>query len=175
MIQQFRMKRDDTGSEYTLKIDCDLLLSRRKKKRGPIKPGDKFTFESRLDGSKHTETLLKIGKTGATHGTGVFVMKSDELGINPDDRVKHMKADAELGCPIEYDEAGRAVFRSKGQYKRYAESHGFYSCHGKGGSYSDPQKLDARERDIRGLPQISYEEEQPMYIPGLTTEDQLPY
>lgn len=173
MITQYHVRRLDTGSEYVRKCDESHMLS-RKIGRGPIKVGSRFRCVSKLDGSRYVEVLIKVGKVGRTNATGVFVMRSDELGINPDDRLKHMKADAEMGLSCEYDESGRAVFRSKGAYKKYAESHGYYAVHGKGGSYSDPQRLDARERDIRGLPQVAYEEQEPMYIPGLTTEDDLP-
>lgn len=155
MIQKYRFRRDDSGEEYTRSCDIELLIP-RKIGVGEIKIGDKFRCVSKLDGSEYTETLLRIGKTGRTNATGVFVMKSDAMGINPDQRLSAMKADAELGCPIEYDEIGRAVFRSKKQYRKYAESHGFMD---RNGGYNSPRSLNDHERQRAGLPMMAHHED----------------
>lgn len=155
MIQKWRFKRDDNGTEYTRSCDIELLIP-RKIGVGEIQVGDKFKCISKLDGSEYTETLVGVGKKGNTHATGVFVMRSDALGINPDQRVEAMKADAELGCSIEYDEIGRAVFRSKKQYRRYAEAHGFMD---RNGGYESPRSLNDNERQNLGLPLMAHDQD----------------
>lgn len=156
MIEKYHMRRDDTGDEYVR--SCDIAhLEARKVGKGPIKLGTKFLCISKLDGSTYKETLTGVGKKGRAATTRTWIKRDDQLGINPDQYEQAMAADARLGVPIEYDRnTGQAIFRSPGQYRRYAETHGFYSLTGKGGSYSDPQKLDAREREIRGLPPVAY-------------------
>lgn len=155
MIEKYQMRRDDTGEEYTRATDIALLEARQIGK-GPIKLGTKFRCVSKLDGSEFTETLTGVGKKGCAAGTRTWILKSDAMGINPDQRLDAMKADEKLGCSIDYDEAGRAIFRSPGQYRQYAEAHGFFA---RNGGHGDPQRLDSRERDIRGLPQQAYPSE----------------
>lgn len=116
----------------------------------------RYRHVSGIDGSVIRYTFVGVHeKVGASSTTGLFLLKSDAMGINPDQRREAMKADSKLGCSIEYDEEGRAVFRSKKQYARYAESHGFYD---RNGGYGSPMKRDERERDIRGLPELALQE-----------------
>lgn len=166
MITQFRMKREDNGNEYVVKCDVAHLLPLRIGRgcKTSVKLGERFRRTSKLDDSEYVEVLVKIGKTGVASTKGLFLLKSDAMGINPDQRIDAMKADSELGCPIEYDEAGRAVFRSKKQYQRYAEAHGFFD---KNGGHSSPMKRDERERDTRHLPQLYNEEPAEIAIPGI--------
>jgi hypothetical protein len=152
MIQKFHMRRDDTGEEYVR--SCDIaLLETRKIGDKPIKLGTKFTCVSKLDGSTFVETLTGVGKKGRAATTRTWILRSDACGINPDQRLEAMKADEKNGCPIDYDEAGRAIFRSPGQYRNWCQAHGFFS---RNGGHGDPQRLDSREREIRGLPQQAY-------------------
>ncbi|MHB1950125.1 MAG: hypothetical protein ACYCQK_01470 [Acidiferrobacteraceae bacterium] len=150
MIEHYRMRRDDTGSEYTRVCDRALLEARMISKRFRI--GAKFRCISQLDGGEYTESLIGMGYKGKAR-TKAFLLKSDAMGINPDQKIEAMKADEALGVKVEYDDAGRAIFRSKGQYKRYAEAHGFYD---RNAGYSEPKRRDEREREIMGLPQVAY-------------------
>jgi len=152
MIESYYMRREDSGSEYVLKTDI-ALLEKRKIGKKPIKLGTRFRQVSKLDGSEFIETLVGIGKRGQASTTRTWILRSDAMGINPDQRLEAMKADEKLGCVIDYDDAGRAIFRSPGQYRRYCENHGFYS---RNGGHGDPQRLDSREREMRGLPQQAY-------------------
>lgn len=166
MITKFRMRREDSGSEYTISCD-EAHLRPLKIGKGPLKVGDRFRRKSQLDDSTYIERLVKIGKTGLAPSTGVFFMKSSAMGINPDQKVDAMKADAELGCPIEYAEDGDAIFRSKKQFQTYAESHGFFD---RNAGYSGPKRRDARERENLNLPQLYNEEPEPLCIPGMFTD-----
>lgn len=156
MIVKYRVRRDDTGEEYTRSCDDVAMLAHRMTGRGPLKVGDVFRRFSKLDGAPWTETLISIGKRGHANTTGVFLMKSDAMGINPDQRVEAMKADAEMGCKIEYDSIGRAVFRSKKQYRRYAELHGFKDNNG---GYESPRSMNDNERQNAGLPMMAHAED----------------
>lgn len=152
MIESYHMQREDTGSEYVLKTDI-ALLEKRKIGKKPIKLGTRFRQVSKLDGSTYIEVLTGIGKRGQAATTRSWVLKSDAMGINPDQRLSAMQADERLGIPIDYDEAGRAIFRSPGQYRRYAEAHGFYA---RNGGHGDPQQLSPVEREIRGMAPQAY-------------------
>lgn len=149
MVEHFHLRRDDTGEVYTRKCDIH-FLEVRKIGDGPVDIGDQFKCVSKLDGSEYTETLVAVGKNGTASTTRTWILRSDAMGINPDQRLEAMQADEALGCKIEYDEAGRAVFRSPGQYKRYAEAHGFFD---KNAGYSGPKRRSAEERERMGLPE----------------------
>lgn len=155
MIEKYHMRREDTGSEYVLSTDI-ALLEKRKIGDEPIGIGTRFTQISKLDGSEFIEVLTGIGKRGQAATTRTWILKSDAMGINPDQRLQAMQADKKLGIQIEYDEAGRAIFRSPGQHARYCEAHGFFD---RNRGYSGPRRLNEREREIAGLPQQAYEAE----------------
>jgi len=155
MITKYRFRRDDTGEEYTRQCDEAHLLP-RKIGDGPVKLGDQFKCVSKLDGSEYTETLISDRKKGMAPSTGVFFMKSYAMGVSPRQRVEAMKHDEKLGCKIEYAEDGDAIFRSKEQYRRYCESHGFKD---RNGGYSSPRSLNDNERQNLGLPMMAHAED----------------
>ncbi len=49
---------------------------------------------------------------------------SNAMGVHPDQISEAMAHDRRLGCPVEYDRAGRPVFTSKSQRRRYIRAHG---------------------------------------------------
>ena len=76
-------------------------------------------------------------------------MRSDALGINPDQRLEQIAYDQALGLNTDYDpETGEAIFDSPQDFKKHAEANGFYS---RNGGYSDPQRLSGREREVRAM------------------------
>lgn len=150
---KFRM-RNAEGREYTIECHEQQLLTRRVRGKGPIKVGQKFSKQSGF-GGKITETLVgfvtKVPlKVLSTWARG---FRSDAAGINPDQRLDALKADAAQGLTgVDYDpKTGEAIFSSRGAYKRYCEANALFD---RNGGYGSPQKRDNRERDIRGLPQL---------------------
>lgn len=134
---------EGTVSKWTMP---ELTFKNRLDKQG------RYRHVSGIDGSVVLYEPVGVhAKRGAAATTRTWVMKSDAMGINPDQRLDAMKADEQLGIKIEYDEAGRAVFRSPNQYKRYCEAHGFFD---RNAGYSGAQKRDAREREILNLPEL---------------------
>lgn len=156
-MAKYTMRRDDSGTEYTLDTD-EHYLRQRLIGDGPVKPGSQFRFRSKLDDSTWTETLVSVEKKKpnldyagcSRHST--WPMKSDAMGINPDQYEEQMAADEQLGVKIGYDrKTGEAIFSSAGQYKRYCEAHGFFD---RNSGYGGPKRRDQRERDNLGLPQL---------------------
>lgn len=150
---RFRMKKPD-GHEYTLDCHPEILLARRVRGRSRFpKIGQKFRVVSKLDGSAYTETLVGYVDKVPLRVLSTWCRghRSYAMGINPVQRIEALKADAAAGLTgVDYDpKTGDAIFSSRGARKRFCEFHGFKD---RNGSYSDPQALDPREREIRGLP-----------------------
>lgn len=169
-MPKYTLRRDDSGTEYTRECDEHFLL-KRKIGKGVVRAGDRFRMKSLIDGTSHTETLLRIGVRPvdtsyagcSAHAT--WPMKSDAMGINPDQRLAHMKADEDLGVKIDYDEkTGEAIFADRRQYQRYCEAHGFFD---RNAGHMSPKRRDPRERENLGLPQLAETERAPTIFDDL--------
>ena len=102
---------------------------------------------------KNGERATLIGESNGTT-TGCYgarwPCRIDALGVELEQIPEAMREDARIGVPTEYDAStGQPILTSPEHYRRYAEAHGYYKIGKKGGGYSDPQRLDARERSIR--------------------------
>jgi hypothetical protein len=64
-------------------------------------------------------------------------MKSEALGVQPNQVNEAYKESVSIGIPTEFDKDGKAIFTSPSHYKKYAEAHGYYA---KNGGYSDPRR-----------------------------------
>src|ERR1051326_2133429 len=117
---KFRMRKP-SGIEYNLECHEEQLLLSRAKGKGPAKVGQKFRRISQLDGSEYFDTLVGFITTVDLKVLSTWCRghRSDACGINPDQRIEALKADAEAGLRgVDYDEkTGEAIFSSRGAYK----------------------------------------------------------
>ncbi len=66
---------------------------------------------------------------------GNWPMKSEALGVHPDQIGEAREQSIKLGVPTEFTKDGRPILTSPKHRKRYAEALGF---HDRNGGYSDP-------------------------------------
>jgi hypothetical protein len=65
-------------------------------------------------------------------------MKSDALGVHPDQVEEAYAESVQAGAPTEFDpKTGQAIIRDRHHRKRYAEAMGMYDIDG---GYGDPQR-----------------------------------
>jgi hypothetical protein len=112
---------------------------------------------SRLDPRKKIRyRFVRVEKLRLPDGVNVFPcpstypMKSDAMGINPDE-IEHARAAAiAMGVPTDFDpESGEAIFTGPAHRKKYCEAMGVLDWEG---GYSDPQSMSDEER-ARKYPQ----------------------
>ena len=78
---------------------------------------------------------LNVGVFGQS--AGGWPMKSDAMGVNPDQIADAVAADAKNGINQEYDlDTGQAVYNDPKGYQRHAESQGMAD---RNGGYGSPQ------------------------------------
>jgi putative FmdB family regulatory protein len=90
----------------------------------------------------HCPKCAKVGERnfigehhGTAHHAGNWPMKSEALGVHPDQIGEAVEQARKLGIPTEFTKDGRPILTSPGHRKRYAEALGFWD---KNGGYSDP-------------------------------------
>ncbi len=72
------------------------------------------------------------------HSCSTYPMRSDALGINPDQIVEQMAADKRHGVPTEYDsKTGEAILTDPSHRRRLSEANGMFDLNG---GYGDPQR-----------------------------------
>lgn len=145
-MQTYRFKTKQ-GVEMKLELsDCEF---RRRVKN------NKLRIKGRLSGKSTVYELVGVvgGNTLGTHGA-CWPMKSDCVGIEPEQIPQAMAEDARVGAPsISYDpNTGEAIFDSALQRKRWSEAHGFYVVTKRGSSSSrDPVRYSQREIEARAM------------------------
>ena len=96
--------------------------------------------------------MRKPKKSKTTSVSATWPMKSDSVGVNPD-QVKSAREHAQkIGVPTDFcPETGCAIFTSAKHRKQYCEKTGYYTMGGKGAGLSDPVRLTPKEQIERGL------------------------
>lgn len=75
---------------------------------------------------------------GFAHRPGNWPMRSDAMGVHPDDAKAAYEASVKAGVPTQFDgKTGEAIFESPGHRKKYCETFGAFD---RNGGYGDPQK-----------------------------------
>lgn len=64
---------------------------------------------------------IEAGKAPRGHHSACWPMKSDQLGINPENRAVASENLRRMGIPTEFNEKGQAILTSRGHRKRLAE------------------------------------------------------
>lgn len=141
MSQVYRF-RSKEGVEMKLELEASEF--KRRVKRGKLK------MPSRLFGGTTTYTLIGTDKPATTGCfSACYPMWSDAMGINPDQIQEQTEYDRKLGVEREiHPETGQIRFDSPRHRKEYCEAHGFFD---RNGSYSDPQRLNYREKEARAM------------------------
>jgi hypothetical protein len=99
-----------------------------------------------------TTYVLIEQSTALTTGcySACWPCKIDALGVELEQISEAMAESVRIGVPTEFDpKTGEAILNSPEHYRRYAEANGYFKVGTKGGGYSDPVRLDSREREIR--------------------------
>lgn len=79
-----------------------------------------------------------IGVLTGKRSKATWPMKSDAMGINPNDAAEAEAVLQQAGIPTEFDrETGQAILTGPAHRKRLAEHYGFYD---RNGGYGDPQR-----------------------------------
>jgi hypothetical protein len=80
--------------------------------------------------------IIESRKPPGGHQPSCWPMKSDSMGLNPDEVKEHKEYEQHvLGLNIEYDADGRAVYQSQSQMTEHCEALGYYNPNA---GYADP-------------------------------------
>lgn len=82
--------------------------------------------------------LVETKRKPVPRSCSAWPMKSDALGVSPEQIPEAMAEAIRYGVPTEFDpRTGEAILTSPGHRRRYAEMYGIYD---RNGGYSDPQQ-----------------------------------
>lgn len=98
---------------------------------------------------KKKRRLVQVKRKPLPRSCSAWPMKSDALGVLPEQIPEAMEEARRHGVPTEFDpHTGEAILTSPGHRKRYAEMYGIYD---RNGGWSDPQqhkeRFNPREHD----------------------------
>lgn len=132
--QTYHLKRLSDGKVFKKKLDESFVLEHMDILRRIVIDG--VEYQRLVIEEIREEQGFYAGKRGGGRQMATWPMKSDALGIHPDQIPKATAHFARIGIPTDYTKDGRAIVTGPRHRKMLAEAMGL---HDRNGGYGDPQ------------------------------------